>query len=169
VLGAAEFDARPPSRYGLGRRCSTTSGIFFLAGVLGHPVLAEPLLLYRQHGANDSGGGSSTPPADAHALDDYRRAAAHTAACADYLDAAAARGGAAAERLRAGAGGYRRAATSWALRASLYEPGDRRARARVLGRLLARRAYGPRPAGGFGRAALGKDLVAGVALRVAAR
>jgi hypothetical protein len=141
-------------------------------GVLG-PIrlLAEPLLLYRQHGANDSGGWVEHRRRRtlAPAIDDYRDAAAHTAACADYLDAAAARGGAAAERLRAGAGGYRRAATSWALRASLYEPGDRRARARVLGRLLARRAYGPRPAGGFGRAALGKDLVAGVALRVAAR
>lgn len=172
VLGAASFDARPPSRYGLGRLMLHDEWIFFLAGVLG-PIrlLAEPLLLYRQHGANDSGGWvehrrrtTLTP-----AVEDYRNAAEHTAACAAYLDAAAAGGGPEAARLQAGARAYRAMAANWELRTSLYGARDRRTRARTLGRLLARGAYGARPSGGFGRAALGKDVVAGVALRVTAR
>ena len=52
------------------------------------------------------------------------------------------------------------------MRASLYGAAGRRERAHVLRRLIATQAYRSRTAGGLGRVALGKDLAAGVALRV---
>lgn len=171
VLDVADFDARPPSRYGLGRAMLHDEWIIFLAGALG-PVrlLDEPLLLYRQHGANDSGGW-----VDRHrrlslrpAHDDYRRAAEHTAGCAEYLEhAAAGQSGEAAERFAEGARVYRRAAANWALRVALYDTPGRRRRTRVLLKLVAGRAYSARTVGGFGRVALGKDVAAGLALGAA--
>lgn len=166
LLDAADFLSRPHSRYDPERQMLHDEWVLFLAGVLG-PIrlVAEPLVLYRQHGANDSGG----PVLDRRrmtlrpALDDYRRAAAHTLACAEYLERTPATDDTAAARLAAGARHYRRAASNWGLRAGLYEAPGRRPRARALTRLVGARAYGRRASGGFGRAALGKDL-AGVAL-----
>ena len=169
LLDVADFDARPPSRYGHGWRMLNDEWVIFLGGVVG-PIrlLADPLVLYRRHGANDSlgplapGRRSTLRPA----VGDYRRAAEHTAGCADYLEGAVATSPAYADRLAAGADHYRRASRNWALRASLYEAGSRRARARAMRRLVADGGYAPRSTGAFGRAALGKDLAAGVALRL---
>jgi glycosyltransferase involved in cell wall biosynthesis len=169
LLEVADFASRPSSRYSEAGRMLHDEWVFFLAGVLGPiQLLAEPLVLYRQHGANHSGGwvdhrrDRSLRPA----TDDYRRAAAHTGSCAEYLEKAAASKGDLAPRFAAGALAYRRASANWELRVALYEGRSRRARARTLRRLLAARAYRPRTVGGFGRAALGKDLAAGVALAV---
>jgi hypothetical protein len=163
VLAAAAVEDRPPSRYGGGQRMLHDELVFFLAGALG-PIrlVAEPLVLYRQHGFNASSG-----PLDGlrhrtlrPALDNYRRIAEHNAACAAYL----ARAG--DVRLAAATREYQRMAANWDLRESLYGATDRRTRARMLRRLVAGRAYEPRARGGFGHAALAKDLVAGIALRL---
>ncbi|HEX2084944.1 MAG TPA: glycosyltransferase [Solirubrobacteraceae bacterium] len=171
LLHLADFDTRPPSRYGLGRRMLHDEWVLFLAGAVGRiALIAEPLLLYRQHEANDSGGwigdrrGMSLRPA----LEDYVRAAEHTAACADYLAATRTEDPEVDERLAEAARAYRTAARNWSLRAALYRAADRRSRLRMLRELMAGGAYREREVGGFGRAALGKDL-AGVALRVSAR
>ena len=170
LLDVADFARRPPSRYGNGRQMLHDEWVFFVAGVLGAiQLLAEPLLLYRQHDANDSGGWVDRRrhlglrPAIAN----YGHSAAHTAACADYLDQAAraATDAGVARRLAAGRDSYRDASRVWSLRLSLYDSRGRRERARVLRNLIAARAYRSRTTGGLGRAALGKDL-AGVALRV---
>jgi len=163
LLELADFDTRPPSRYGNGNQMLHDEWVFFIAGAAG-PIrlLAEPLVLYRQHESNYSGGwvdrrrDLSLRPA----IDDYRRAATHTAACARYLEAAR------APRLAAGADSYRRVAENWRLRVSLYAARSRRRRALLFRQLLKGHAYRARAAGGFGRAALGKDLAAGVALAV---
>jgi hypothetical protein len=169
LLDVADFDARPPSRYGSSKLMLHDEWVLFLAGVLG-PVslLAEPLVLYRQHGANDSGGwvDSRRRLTLRPAIDDYRHAAEHTAACAAYLERTAAADPGQAARLAAGARAYRRAAQNWSTRIALYEAPDRRARARLLSRLIAGDAYSVRQRGGFGRVALGKDVAAGVGLRV---
>jgi hypothetical protein len=68
-------------------------------------------------------------------------------------------------RIEAGRRHYRQLADRWELRIALYQASGRAARARMLTRLLSARAYGSRTTGGFGGRALGKDLVAGIALR----
>ncbi|MEA2441077.1 MAG: hypothetical protein QOH76_2501 [Thermoleophilaceae bacterium] len=172
LLDAADFDSRPPSRYGNGRQMLHDEWVFFLAGALGRiALIAEPLLLYRQHGANDSGGWVEhrrrlgLRPA----LDDYRRAAEHTGACAEYLERTAAGEHPNAARLLEAAAAYRQTAANWSTRVALYDAADRRSRAQLLRRLMTARAYRARTVGGFGRAALGKDLAAGLALRVPAQ
>ena len=165
LLELADFDTRPPSRYGNGNQMLHDEWLFFVAGAAG-PIrlLAEPLVLYRQHESNHSGGwvdrrrDLSLRPA----IGDYRRAAEHTAACARYLEAAG------TPRLAAGADSYRRIAENWRLRVSLYAAHGRRTRAQLFRQLLREHAYRARAAGGFGRVALGKDLAAGVALAVPA-
>lgn len=167
LLESVPFEDRPPSRYGDGRMLHD-EWVLFVAGVLGAvSLVADPLVLYRQHAGNHSGGWvdrgrrlSLWP-----AVDDYRRAEEHTAACAEYLERAAA----GRPALLAGARAYRRAAGNWALRRALYARRGRRERVRVLRQLVVADAYGDRTGGGFGRAALGKDLLAGVALRAGAR
>ena len=167
LLDAADFEGRPPSRYDDARRLMVhDEWIFFLAGVLGPiQLVAEPLVLYRQHDKNDSGGWVDRRRRRTlrGAIDDYEHAAAHTGACADYLERMAAAGGPDAEQFATGARQFRRVARGWALRASLHATADRRRRARLLRELLAQQAYRPRREGGLGRTALGKDL-AGVAL-----
>ena len=169
LLDRADFETRPPSRYGLGRRMLNDEWVIFLAGVLG-PIrlLNEALVLYRRHGENDSAG-----PLVARrertlrpAVGNYRGAAEHTRACAEYLDSATSDDPAVAARLAAGARHYRRAAENWERRVALYRATDRRSRVRAVRRLLGAGAYGARPAGGFGRAALAKDVAAGVGLRL---
>lgn len=170
VLEVADFDARPPSRYGLGRRMLHDEWMLFVAGAVGSVrLLAEPLVLYRQHETNDSGGwlDGRRRLTLRPALGNYRDAMAHTAACADYLEGTRAADPAVAGRLEAAAREYRRTATTWSLRTALYEAADRRARARLLRRLVAAGAYRDRAAGGFGRVALGKDALAGLVLRTA--
>jgi glycosyltransferase involved in cell wall biosynthesis len=169
VVEVADWEARPHSRYGSDHQMFHDEWVLFLAGVLGPiQLLAEPLLQYRQHGSNVSGGWVDRRRERTlrPALDDYRRAHSYTAACADYLDRTAAGDVPAdvAERLRAGADAYRRDARNWELRATLYESRQRTRRARAVRRLIAQRAYRDRRSGGFGREALGKD-VAAVALR----
>ncbi len=172
VLDVADFDARPPSRYRNGRQMLHDEWAFFLAGALGRiRLLAEPLVLYRQHPGNDSGGWVDgqrrlTLRPD---LGNYRDAMAHTAACADYLERTQATDAVVAERLATATQEYRRMSATWSLRTALYGAGGRRARARLLRRLLGAGAYRDRAGGGFGRMALGKDLAAGVALRVTER
>ena len=171
LLSVADAERRPPSKYDVAAGMFHDEWSLFLAGVLGSiRLLSEPLVLYRQHGENASGG-----PADRRrdltlrpAMDDYRRGAEHTAACAEYLERTRTEDPAIAERLAAGARAYSRMAESWRMRASLYEAADRRSRARLLRRLLAMRAYRSRIEGGFGGRALGKDLLAGVAMRIPA-
>jgi hypothetical protein len=172
LLEVAPFSSRPPSRYGNGERMLHDEWIFFLAGVAGPiELLAEPLVLYRQHEDSHSGGWVehrrhlSLQPA----LDDYAGAAAHTAACADYLEHTSAGSAGLGKRLVAGARHYRRASNQWGLRLSLYTAPGRRRRAKMLRQLVAGSAYRPRSSGGFGRAALGKDLAAGLALGASAR
>jgi hypothetical protein len=167
ILSLAPFEPRPPSRYGLGRQMVHDEWVFFLAGVIGSvQLIAEPLVLYRQHGANTSSGGIdpdrewSLRPA----LADYLQAAELTGACAEYLEAVEAEDDAVRDRLAEGARAYRRISENWALRGGLYGSAGLRRRARLLRQMWAAGAYGPRTGGGFGRAALGKDLVAGVAL-----
>lgn len=170
VLRVADWPSRPASRYGLGRQMLIDEWIFFMAGVLG-PIrlVAEPLLLYRRHDSHESAGPLdhkrklTLRPVAAN----YRLAAEHTAACADYLESTRTSDAAVAERLAAGARHYRRAARHWQTRIALYDAGRRR-RVRLLGRLLTGGAYGGRNAGGFGRAAFAKDLVAGVMLSLRA-
>ncbi|HEX8073557.1 MAG TPA: glycosyltransferase [Thermoleophilaceae bacterium] len=167
LLAIADVDRRPESRFGAGRQMIHDEFVMFMAGVLG-PVqlMAEPLVLYRQHGNNDSGWFERerrmtlTP-----VLDDYGNAARHTAECARFLESTRSDDPSIAARLAAGAEHYRRAALNWELRTSLYRAGDRRTRARLVSRMVASRAYGSRTAGGFGRLALGKDLVGAIALR----
>jgi hypothetical protein len=167
LLDVADFGARPPSRYGHGKQMHHDEWILFLAGVVGAvSLIAEPLLLYRQHAANVSGGWLNN---ERHlslqpAIDDYRRAAEHTAACAAYLDRAASTNARLAARLRAGAEAYAADAVNWSRRVSLYASRDRAKRARLFRELLASRAYRPRDGGGFGRRALVKDVAAGFAL-----
>jgi len=161
LLEVGDFASRPPSRYGHGRQMLNDEWMFFLAGVLG-PIrlLAEPLLLYRRHGANDS------PGALEHrrrltlrpVMEDYRNAAAHTAACAGYLERTRSDDARMAALLAEGARRYRSMAESWERRVELYESDDRRTRVRLLRRLVADRAYAARTVGGFGRAALAKDV-----------
>ena len=158
---------RPRSRYRDGPMLHD-EWLLFLAGALGRvQLIAEPLVLYRQHGANDSGGwfsqrrNAGLKPAS----DNYRTAAALNADWARFLDDAAQRSRQHAGRLRAAAEHYRRAAERWALRVELYAARERRRRARIVRTLHAAQAYRSRDAGGFGRAALGKDLAAGVLLR----
>jgi hypothetical protein len=98
-------------------------------------------------------------------LEDYRATAEHLRACADYLEATRADDPLLAERLAAGARHYRHTAEAWTLRAALYGTYDRLSRLRLLRRLLLAGAYGSRTIGGLGRAALAKDVAAGVALR----
>ena len=173
LLTVADFDTRPPSRYGFGRQMLNDEWVLFLAGAVGRiRLLADELVLYRRHGANDSLG-----PEGRHqrrltlrpVLENYENAAVHTRACAEYLEHASARNPAFAPRLAEAAREYRRAAESWELRVALYNARDRRTRARLLGRLVRNGAYRGRAAGGFGRPALGKDLAGGVGLRVGAR
>jgi glycosyltransferase involved in cell wall biosynthesis len=171
VVRVADPARRPPSRYGPGRQMMHDEWVLFLAGVLG-PVqlIAEQLLLYRQHEGNDSGWFQRSRRTTLEpAIGDYRAAAEHYGACADYLASTRSDDPAVAERLAAGADYYRRAAEAWGLRTELYRARDRRSRARIVRRLVASDAYRPTAAGGFGRRALGKDVVGGVAIGVAAR
>jgi glycosyltransferase involved in cell wall biosynthesis len=169
LLDVADFDSRPPSRYGNGNRMLHDEWVFFLAGAIGRiSLLAEPLVRYRQHGANESGGWVDRRRRLAlrPAVRDYRLAAEHTAACADYLERSSSGDPQLAERLAAAAFAYRETSQQWAMRLSLYGATGRRARAALLRRLVASRVYRERAAGGFGRAALAKDLAAGVVLRM---
>jgi glycosyltransferase involved in cell wall biosynthesis len=170
LLEVAEFDDRPRSRYGHDDRMLHDEWIFFVAGALGSVrLVAEPLVLYRQHGSNASGGviDDARRRSLRPAVDHYRQAAAYTGECAAYLErtAARARDNRVAERLAASAGEYARISRNWERREALYAAAGRRARAQLLRDLIAGRAYAARATGGFGRAALVKD-VAGVALRV---
>jgi glycosyltransferase involved in cell wall biosynthesis len=167
LLHAADSVSRPPSRYDPERQMLHDEWMLFLAGVVGAVrLIREPLLLYRQHGANESGwfererDRSLTP-----ATEDYRRAAAHCAACAEYLGAASAPDPEVAAALTAGAEHYRAAADAWRLRIALYAERRRAPRVRIVRRLASARAYRPTPAGGFGAPALAKDALAGVLLR----
>jgi len=170
LLQVADFETRPPSRYGADGAMLHDEWIFFLAGAMGPIALvAEPLVLYRQHGSSASQGAldETRPRSLRPALANYRRAARQAGACADYLERAAAVSAADGVRLAEAAREYRRMARAWELRESLY--GARRLRrATLLRQLVAQRAYRPRRAGGFGRAALAKDVVAGVMLGVPA-
>ena len=172
VFEAADRGSRPTSRDHPGKPMLHDEWVLFLAGVCGPiKVLDAPLIRYRQHSSNDSGGWVE-PPSRLKLgpiIENYRDAARLSAEYAAFLDQVASRGGPFADRIAAGANHYRRAAENWNVRISLYDAADRRRRARLLRRLVAANAYGPRTAGGFGRAALGKDLAAGVALRVRAR
>jgi glycosyltransferase involved in cell wall biosynthesis len=172
VLEADTGARRPSSRYGPEKEMLHDEWTLFLAGALG-PVhlLAEPLVLYRQHEANDSGGWLRRQRRQTlePATDDYRKAADHTSSCARFLKHAAHDLPALADRLEAAAGHYERTSESWELRLSLYGTERRRERFRLLRRLLAAHAYRRRAAGGFGRAALVKDLAGGLILRVGLR
>lgn len=172
VLDVGRGHRRPPSRYAMEREMLHDEWTLFLAGAIG-PVrlLAEPLVLYRQHESNDSGGWLDRRRRQTlePATHDYRKAADHTRACARFLAEAAREHTELADRLTAAARHYERTAASWELRLSLYDAAGRRARAHLLRRLLAARAYRRRASGGFGRAALLKDVAGGLVLRVGPR
>lgn len=172
VLEAGSGAVPPTSRYDPGRTMLHDEWTLFLAGALG-PVrlLAEPLVMYRQHDANDSGGWVRRDRRNTlePAIGDYRRAAEHTRDCARFLREAAAQHPRLADRLTAAADHYGRTADDWELRISLYSASGRRERARVLRRLVAGRAYRHRTTGGFGRAAAAKDLLGGLLLGVGPR
>ena len=168
LIGVADFDSRPRSRYEAESRLMIDEWILVLAGVLG-PIrlIADPLLLYRRHDHNLSQGALVRPRAVSlrPALDDYARAAEHMAGLADYLASIPARDERMAARLAAGVRHYRRRAEHWTLRTELYAQRRRSERLRLLGRLLANRAFADRLSGGFGRRAVIKDAVGGVLMQ----
>jgi glycosyltransferase involved in cell wall biosynthesis len=167
LLDRADPARRPSSRYVRDGQMLHDEWVLFLAGVVG-PIhlIADPLVLYRQHEDNVSGWfGRERRATLEPQMEDYRAAAEHTAEYARFLSALQVKEPGLAARIEAGARHYRHLADRWELRMALYGKSGRRARARLFGQLVAARAYGPRLAGGFGRRALGKDLVAGIALR----
>jgi glycosyltransferase involved in cell wall biosynthesis len=166
LLDLFDFADRPHSRFDPTRPMLHDEWTLFTAGVVGTVALIdEPLVLYRQHEDNLTGWVRRDRQRTLEpALDDYRRAYEHCAACADYLERAHAGDHQTATRVAAGAAHYREAADNWRLRLSLYGAHRRLTRARIIGRLVAAGAYGQLSARNFGRAALGKDLVAGLAL-----
>jgi glycosyltransferase involved in cell wall biosynthesis len=171
LLDVFDFASRPHSRYVREAQMMHDEWLTFIAGVLGSiAVVPEPLVRYRQHGSNVSGWvrrqrNTTLQPA----AQDYENAADYLDGCAAYLEVASASAGPNASAITVGAAGYRRAARRWALRAALYRTPGRGPRARMLGRLLATRAYGDRAAGGFGHASLVKDVAAGLAFHVSAQ
>jgi glycosyltransferase involved in cell wall biosynthesis len=162
---------RPPSRYVAGARMLHDEWVLFAAGAVGSiALIPEPLLLYRQHERNISGWFERDRDVNFEpATADYRAAAEYFASCAGYLDVAVVDDSEAAARVAAAAAHYRRASANWRLRLALYHARDRRTRARILRQLLAAGAYGPRTAGAFGRAALGKDALGGLGLAIGRR
>jgi hypothetical protein len=162
---------RPASRYMPGTRMLHDEWVLFAAGTLGSiALIPDALLLYRQHEHNISGWYQRRRDIGFEpATGDYSAAAAYYAACASYLDSAHSEDPAVAARIAAAGAHYRRASANWRLRLALYAARDRRTRARILRQLLATGAYGPRTAGAFGRAALGKDALGGLALGVGRR
>lgn len=167
VLDVGRSVAPPSSRYDPARPMLHDERTLFVAGATGSVrLLAEPLVLYRQHERNDSGGWvdrtrrRTLEPATA----DYRTARDHTRDCAAFLEEAARAQPALAGRLGTAADHYARMSENWGLRLALYDAGRRQARASLLRRLLASRAYRRRAAGGFGRAALVKDVLGGLVL-----
>jgi glycosyltransferase involved in cell wall biosynthesis len=171
LLDVFDFDSRPPSRYLRDGQMLHDEWVTFTAGVLGSiAVVPEPLVRYRQHGSNQSGWVRRRRDTTLRpALQDYEDAARYLEGCARYLEPARAAEGPRAQRIAEGAAAYRRAARRWALRAALYRTEGRGRRARMLGRLLAARAYSDRAAGGFGHASLAKDFAAGIAFHVSAQ
>lgn len=167
LLSLAGSAGRPHSRYEQGRPMQHDEWVLFLAGVAGSiQLIAEPLVLYRQHATNQSGSFERERLLTLQpVLDEYRAAAQYTAECAHFLSEMPTAPPELAARIAAGRHHYRRLADRWELRIALYGASGRAARARMLARLIASRAYGSRMTGGFGGRALGKDLVAGVALR----
>ena len=158
---------RPPSRYGEGRQMMHDEWILFLGGVIGSiQLLADPLVQYRQHGENDTGWFERERRVTLEPqMDDYRGSAELARSWARFLSAVTVDDPAMATRFAAGAEHYRRLERRWALRMDLYKSSQRRARARLLGRLVSDRAYGARTEGGFGRRALAKDMVGAMARR----
>lgn len=172
VLEVGRDAERPRSRYFPDKPMLHDEWTIFLAGVLGSiRLLDEPLVRYRQHGANHSGGWVDRTRARTlrPVAEDYANAAAHLRSCERFLESAAAAHPASAERLAAGARHYGLSAECWEQRLALYRAPGRRARGRLLWRLLAARAYRRRASGGFGRAALAKDLAGGLVLGERAR
>jgi glycosyltransferase involved in cell wall biosynthesis len=167
LLALADPAGRPVSRYGEGRQMVHDEWVLFLAGVTGSiQLIAEPLALYRQHETNHTGYFQRKRQLTFEpVIDDYRIAAEHTAECAGFLSKLSADDPELAARIDSASRRYRQLADRWELRMALYGAPGRAARARLLGRLMAARAYGSRTTGGFGGRALGKDLVSGVALR----
>jgi hypothetical protein len=144
--------------------------VLFLAGIAGPiQLIADPLVLYRQHEDNLSGWFERKRLMTLRPLvDDYQAAATYTSACASFLETARVEDPGLVDRVRVGALQYRRLAERWSLRANLYSTRSRARRAWAVARLFSQRAYGSRTSGGFGPRALGKDLVAGVGLRTSA-
>jgi hypothetical protein len=166
LLDLADSSHRPPSRYTAGAMVHD-EWVTFLGGVVG-PIhlISEPLVLYRQHGANYSGWFERARRVTLEPqVRDYVAVATLTAEYARFLSSIRTDDAAIAARIEAGANHYRRQAERWMTRVNLYESPERRARLRLFRRLLSARAYTARAAGGFGRRALGKDLVAGILLR----
>jgi glycosyltransferase involved in cell wall biosynthesis len=169
LLDALDPGVRPRSRYDADRAMLHDEWTFFIAGVLGPIVLVEtPLVFYRQHGSNDSGGWFDERRRTRFkpVRENYRAAAALTREWAEFLSEAASRSDAEADALRAGSAHYMRMAEEWGLRAALYGTGARARRARIVRTLYSREAYRARDEGGFGRAALAKDVAAGVLRRL---
>jgi glycosyltransferase involved in cell wall biosynthesis len=168
LLDAVDPHERPRSRYHDGPMFHD-EWLHFIAGVLGSiVVIATPLVLYRQHESNDSGGwfDERRRLQVAPVVENYRTAAELTREWAAFLADASRRSPSHADRLEAGALHYARSADQWALRVALYDAARRRRRARIVTKLLSTRAYRPREEGGFGRTALGKDVAAGVVWRL---
>ncbi|MEA2430717.1 MAG: hypothetical protein QOI19_1190 [Thermoleophilaceae bacterium] len=170
LLDLADPSKRPASRYTPGTKMPHDEWVQFLGGVAGSTqLIAEPLVLYRQHGDNVSGPAARTRLVTLKpVVEDYRAASSYSADCATFLESAHSQDPVVAARFEGGARHYRRMADRWEMRAALYGLATRRARLAAVARLTVERAYGPRAGGGFGLRALGKDLVAGVGLRVPA-
>lgn len=172
MFDALDPAARPPSRYGLERQMVHDEWVLFIGSLMGAvAIIDEPLVLYRQHGGNETGwfrrsrAVTLTP-----VVADYAISASYCRGCADYLASTRNDDPSVAARIAEGAAHYAHAADNWALRLALYDAQDRRTRARLVWRLLAAKAYRPMlTADGFGRRALVKDVVAGVALRTEPR
>jgi glycosyltransferase involved in cell wall biosynthesis len=171
LLDVFDFDSRPRSRYVRDSQMLHDEWVTFTAGVLGSiAIVPEPLVRYRQHGSNQSGWVQRRRDTTLRpALQDYEDAALYLDGCARYLELTSAPEGTNAHRIAAGAAAYRHVARRWAMRAALYRTEGRGRRARMIGRLLAARAYGDRASGGFGHASLAKDVAAGLAFHVSAQ
>jgi len=145
--------------------------IAFLGSVLGRTaLLSDDLCLYRQHDANTIGerterGAEMLRSSSQAGWLRYRRMTDLAFEYADYCELLSQeRRGIAAERLRAGADHYRKVAELWALRARLYEHGQRpEGRIARLTTIARRRGYRRRGAAGLGIRALVKDMAFAVA------
>jgi glycosyltransferase involved in cell wall biosynthesis len=160
---------RPPSHYGDGV-LNHDEWIYMLARGLGSVAcVAEPLGLYRMHGANvtgDGGGaGRRVTEAATTGAAYYARRLEQARMLADLFWGVAAEDGGRTENARRAAAAYDGLAEHLRRRVDVYAAGSRRARVAAFRRARATGVYGARRGGGFGLRGLVRDAALVVAGR----